>query len=173
IWYKFFSLATLIYVKQSLAQKDRTIVRLNRETQQTPTFSQFQELNNIVLPCTNLDFNKLKQEIKRLKMKDFQPYFEEKTNTFEQLTATAKCKAGDNLSTILNLFLQTNKQIIESENESNKNDSNNSFAQGRLLGQLTTCQTLLQTKFTSEELQSLLNKQKELTKLKERFAILR
>ncbi|CAG8772412.1 12489_t:CDS:2, partial [Racocetra persica] len=56
-----------------------------------------------------------------------------------------------------NLFLQTNKQIIEFENE-----SDNSFARGQLQGQVTTCQTLLQTKFTQEELRSLLNRQNEL-----------
>ncbi|KAF0464110.1 hypothetical protein F8M41_026548 [Gigaspora margarita] len=61
---------------QTIAEKDRTIADLNRKAQQTPTLSQFQELNNIALPCTDLEFNKLKQEIKRLKLKDFDPHFQ-------------------------------------------------------------------------------------------------
>ncbi|CAG8520901.1 24680_t:CDS:1, partial [Dentiscutata erythropus] len=136
--------------------------------QQTPTLSQFQELNNIALPCTDLDFDKLKQEIKRLKLKDFDPHFQKQKNTFGQLTSSAINKAGDGLSAILDLFVQANKQIIESNN-----GNNNSFAQGQLQGQLTTCKTLLQTKFTSEELQSLQDKQKELMELEKQSAVLR
>ncbi|CAG8762220.1 8549_t:CDS:1 [Racocetra fulgida] len=161
------SAAEIAELKQSLNQKDQTIADFNKKIQQTPTLDQFRELNNIVLGRTELNFNNLKQEIKRLKLKDFNPYFQEQKNTFEQLTATAKNKAGDSLRSILDLFLQTNKQIIESENE-----SNNSFARGQLQGQLTTCQTLLQTKFTQEELRSLLNKQKELSKLEKHSVIL-
>ncbi|RIB12703.1 hypothetical protein C2G38_1791289 [Gigaspora rosea] len=85
---------------QTIAQKDRTIADLTRKAQQTPTLSQFEKLNNIALPCTDLDFNKLKQEIKRLKLKDFDPHFQKQKNTFEQLKTTAKDKAGDSLSAI-------------------------------------------------------------------------
>ncbi|CAG8756775.1 5451_t:CDS:1, partial [Dentiscutata heterogama] len=99
----------------------------------------------------------------------FNPYFQEQKNTFEQLTATAKNKAGDSLKSILDLFLQTSRQIIESEDESKNYDS---FVQGQLQGQLTTCRTLLQTKFTTEELRSLLDKQKELRKLEKHSVIL-
>ncbi|CAG8737521.1 30439_t:CDS:1 [Racocetra persica] len=134
------SAAEIAELKQSLNQKYQIIADLNKKIQQTPTLNQFRELNNIVLGSTELNFNNLKQEIKRLKLKDFNPYFQEQKNIFEQLTATAKSKAGDSLRSILDLFLQTNKQIIESENE-----SDNSFARGQLQGQLTTCQTLLQT----------------------------
>ncbi|CAG8577453.1 10122_t:CDS:1, partial [Racocetra persica] len=158
---------TIAQKDQTIAQKDRTIADLNQKIQQTPTLSQFQELNNIVLSCTDLDFNKLKQEIKKLKLKDFNPHFQEQKNCFEQLTSTAKNKAGDSLTTILDLFLQTNKQIIDSENV-----SSNSYTQGQLQGQLVTCKTLLQTKFTPDELQNLLNKQKELKELEKQSAIL-
>ncbi|CAG8516249.1 16879_t:CDS:1 [Racocetra persica] len=161
---------TIAQKDQTIAQNDRTIVDLNKKIQQTPTFDQFQELNNIALVCSDLDFDfdKLKQEVKRLKLKDFNPYFREQKDSFEQLTTTTKNKAGDNLCSILDLLLQTNKQIIES-----KNESDDSFTQGQLRGQLLTCQTLLQTKFTTEELQSLLNKQKELLMLEKQFAILK
>ncbi|CAG8816291.1 357_t:CDS:2, partial [Racocetra persica] len=124
--------AEVASLKQSLAQKDetiaqndRTIVDLNKKIQQTPTLDQFQELNNIALACSDLDFDKLKQEVKRLKLKDFNPYFREQKDFFEQLTTTTKDKAGDSLCAILDLLLQANKQIIES-----KNESDNSFTQG-------------------------------------------
>ncbi|CAG8559714.1 18439_t:CDS:1, partial [Racocetra fulgida] len=158
---------TIVQKDQTIAQKDRTIADLNQKIQQTPTLSQFQELNNIVLSCTDLDFNRLKQEIKKLKLKDFNPHFQEQKNHFEQLTSTTKNKAGDSLTAILDLFLQTNKQIIDSENV-----SSNSYTQGQLQGQLVTCKTLLQTKFTPDELQNLLNKQKELKELEKQSAIL-
>ncbi|CAG8531688.1 16261_t:CDS:2 [Dentiscutata heterogama] len=134
--------AEIIELRQSLRNKDQIIDELNKKVQQTPTLNQFRELNNIALGAKN---------------------------TFEQLTATTKNKAGDSLKSILDLFLQTNKQIIESEDEGNNNDS---FVQGQLQGQLTTCRTLLQTKFTQEELKSLLNKQKELRKLEKHSFIL-
>ncbi|CAG8665487.1 14117_t:CDS:1 [Gigaspora margarita] len=155
-------------LRQSLNYKDQIITDLNKKIQQTPTLNQFQELNNIALGHSELNFNKLKQEIKRLKLKDFNPYFQEQKNTFERLMITTKNRAGDSLKSILDLLLRTNNQIIESE-DGNKN---NSFTQGQLQGQLTSCQTLLQTKFTPEELQSLLDKQKEFGKLEKHFVIL-
>ncbi|CAG8496794.1 5789_t:CDS:1 [Cetraspora pellucida] len=155
---------TISQKNQAIAQKDQTIADLNTKT---PTLSQFQELSNIALNCNELDFNKLKQEIKRLKLKDFNPYFQKQKNNLEQLTSTAKNKAGESLNGIIDLFLQTNKQIIESENA-----DNNSYSQGQLQGQLVTCKTLLQTKLTTEELQNLLNKQKEFKELEKHAAIL-
>ncbi|RIB12694.1 hypothetical protein C2G38_1790994 [Gigaspora rosea] len=65
-------------LRQSLNNKDLTIAGLNKKIQQTPTLSQFQELSNIVLGHHELNFNKLKHEIKRLKLKDFNPYFQDK-----------------------------------------------------------------------------------------------
>ncbi|KAF0464112.1 hypothetical protein F8M41_026550 [Gigaspora margarita] len=158
---------SLAQKEQTIAKQDRIIVDLNKKVQKAPTLSQFQELNNIALGRINLDFKKLKQEIKRLKLKDFNPYFREQKSNFEKLTSAAKNKATDSLGGILDLFLQTSRQIIESEN-----GDSNSFVQGQLQGQLTTCQTLLQTKFTQEELQDLLSKQKELIKLEDQSVIL-
>ncbi|RIB12702.1 hypothetical protein C2G38_1791222 [Gigaspora rosea] len=153
--------------EQTIAKQDRIIVDLNKKAKQAPTLNQFQELNNIALGRIDLDFEKLKQEIKRLKLKDFNPYFREQKSNFEKLKSAAKNQATDSLVGILDLFLQTNRQIIESEN-----GDSNSFVKGQLQGQLTTCQTLLQTKFTQEELQILLSKQKELMKLEDQSVIL-
>ncbi|CAG8669283.1 16659_t:CDS:2 [Gigaspora margarita] len=82
---------------------DRTIADLNRQIQQTITLSQFQELSN------------LRQENKGLELKHFNSYVREQIDDFEKITTTAKNKANDNLKTILDFFLQTNKQMIESE----------------------------------------------------------
>ena len=147
-------------LKQQITEKVQQIEDLKKKAEQTPTFSQFQELNNIALPGEELDFSNLKQEIKRLKLKDFNPYFQEQKENFTQLITDAKDKAGDSLKTILDLLLQTNKQIIEQGDV-----GSDSFARGQLQGQLTTCQTLLQTKLNQEELQNILNKQKEFLKL--------
>ncbi len=154
-------------LNQAITEKDQQIETLKKETEQTPTLGQYQELNNIALPGTdNLDFNDLMQEIKRLKLKDFFPYFQEQKNEVSQLISDAKNKAGD-LKTILDLFLQTQKQIVEKEEE------NDSFTQGQLQGQLTTCQTLLQTKLTQKELQTLLARHKEVLKLERQSIILK
>jgi hypothetical protein len=131
---------------------------LKIKTEQTPTLEQFQELNSIALPGEALNFNNLKQEIKRLKIKDFNPYFQEKKDNFAQLVTNAQNQAGEGLKTILDLFLETKRQLLEQTD-------NDLLVQGRLEGQLTTCQTLLLTKFAERELQELLNRQKELLKL--------
>ncbi|CAG8699719.1 15182_t:CDS:1, partial [Acaulospora morrowiae] len=155
-------------LKQNLAEKNQQIKDLQTETKKKPTLHQFQELNKIVLPGSELNYVGLKEEIKRLKLKDFAPYFRQQKDLYDQLTINSKNKAGDNLKPILELFLQTRKQIIE---QSKRNDGD--FAKGQLQGQLTTCQTLLQSKFTQEELQSLLNMQEEILKLEEQSNSLR
>ncbi|CAG8737991.1 13155_t:CDS:1, partial [Acaulospora morrowiae] len=152
---------------QDLTEKNQQIKDLQTEANEKPTLHQFQELNKIVLAGSEFDYFNLKEEIKRLKLIDFTPYFQQQKERFDQLTINSKNKAGDNLKPILELFLQTRKQIIE---QSNRNGDD--FAKGQLQGQLVTCQTLLQSKFTQEELQSLLNMQEEILKLEEQSYIL-
>ncbi|CAG8618113.1 17495_t:CDS:1 [Acaulospora morrowiae] len=155
-------------LKQDLAEKNQQIKDLQTEAKKKPTLYQFEELNKVVFPDSELNYVSLKEEIKRLKLKDFAPYFRQQKDRFDQLTLTSKNKAADNLKPILELFLQTRKQIIE-QNNRNGDD----FAKGQLQGQLVTCQTLLQSKFTQEELQTLLNMQEEILKLEEQSNSLR
>jgi predicted DNA-binding protein (UPF0251 family) len=133
---------------------------LKKETEQTPTLTQFQELSEIALSDEELDFEKLKEEIKRLKLKDLNPYYEEKKKKFEELVNEAKSKVGQDLTPILELFLKTNKQILEH----GKKNSENDFYQGSLKGKLETCQTLLQSKLSAEDLQDILDNQSKFFK---------
>ncbi|CAI2169782.1 19345_t:CDS:2 [Funneliformis geosporum] len=153
-------------LKQQIQEKDQQIENLEKHIEKTLTLEQFQDLNGIALPNSELDFENLKQEVKRLKLKDFIPYFKEQKDDFSQLVSNAKNKTKDSLETILDLFLQTQKQLCDKEKE------NDSFTQGQLQGQLTTCQTLLQTKLSKEELRKLSNQQRELLKLEQQWVSL-
>ena len=115
---------------------------------------QLQQLSNLLFPNQTYNFNQLKQEITRLKYQELSPQTREQKTEFEKLVADAKLKVGEgSFSPIIDLFLEAQKQIVEQE-------KNNLFSQG----QLSAYQKILQTKLTQEELQNLLNKQKELLK---------
>ncbi|CAI2169437.1 9245_t:CDS:2 [Funneliformis geosporum] len=156
----------LLKKQAQIQEKDQQIENLEKHIEKTLTLEQFQDLNGIALPNSELDFENLKQEVKRLKLKDFIPYFKEQKDDFSQLVSNAKNKTKDSLETILDLFLQTQKQLCDKEKE------NDSFTQGQLQGQLTTCQTLLQTKLSKEELRKLSNQQRELLKLEQQWVSL-
>ncbi|CAG8563366.1 17337_t:CDS:1 [Funneliformis caledonium] len=153
-------------LKQQIQEKDQQITNLTKQTEQTPTFKQFQELNEIALPSSELDFDILKKEIKRLRLKDFIPYYEKQKDDFQSLVDDAKNNTKEGLGTILDLLLQTQIQIIENAK------TEDSFTKGQLQGQLNTCQALLQTNLSKEELKELLNKQNEQLKLEQQWASL-
>jgi hypothetical protein len=151
-------------LNQAIAEKDKQIESLKSENEKTPTLSQFQELVDIVFsPNADFDFNKLKKEIKELKLKFYLPYFQKEKDAFAKLITDAKEKAGTNLERFLGLLLQIQKQIIENQKE------NDSFAQG----QLSAYQIILQEKLDYDELQKLLNEQKKLLTLEEQLRFLR
>jgi hypothetical protein len=141
-------------------------MELKKETEQTPTLRQFQELNNIALPTTELNFDNLKREVQRLKLKDFNPYFQEQKDNLNKLIESAKKAVGDNLEMFLELCVQTQKQISEQE------ESSDQFVQAQLKGQLTAYQTILQTKLDKERIKKLLDKQDEFTQLEKQLKIL-
>ncbi|CAG8466064.1 12395_t:CDS:1 [Dentiscutata heterogama] len=98
-------------LKQSLIENDRIIADLNRQIQQTLTLSQFQELSN------------LKQETNGLELRNINSNVCEQKDDIENLTTSVKNKASDNLKTILELFLQTNKQMIDLLLENSSKDN--------------------------------------------------
>ncbi|CAB4386449.1 unnamed protein product [Rhizophagus irregularis] len=150
-------------LNQAIAEKDQQIESLKKENEETPTLSQFQELVDIVFsPNTDLDFNKLKKEIKGLKLKFYLPYFQKEENTLKKLITDAKEKAGTNMGKFLDLLLQIQKQIFERQQE------NDSFAQG----QLSAYQIILQEKLDYDELQKILNEQKKLLILEQQLRFL-
>ncbi|CAG8441502.1 uncharacterized protein OCT59_029282 [Rhizophagus irregularis] len=150
-------------LNQAIAEKDQQIESLKKENEETPTLSQFQELVDIVFsPNTDLDFNKLKKEIKGLKLKFYLPHFQKEENTLKKLITDAKEKAGTNMGKFLDLLLQIQKQIFERQQE------NDSFAQG----QLSAYQIILQEKLDYDELQKILTEQKKLLKLEQQLRFL-
>ncbi|RIA90596.1 hypothetical protein C1645_769506 [Glomus cerebriforme] len=150
-------------LNKAIAEKDQQIESLKKEIEQTPTQSQFQELVDIVFsPNTDLDFDNLKNEIKRLKLKDCLPLFQKEKDAFTKLITNAKEKAGTNLEKFLELLLQIQKQIFEKQQE------NDSFAQG----QLSAYQIFLQEKLDYDELQKILNDQKKLLELEKQLNFL-
>lgn len=150
-------------LNQSIAEKDQQIESLKKENEKTPSLSQFQELVDIVFsPNTDLDFNKLKKEIKGLKLKFYLPYFQKEENTYKKLITNAKEKVGTNMGKFFDLLLQIQKQIIERQQE------NDTFAQG----QLSAYQIILQEKLDYDELQEILNEQKKFLALEQQLRFL-
>jgi hypothetical protein len=150
-------------LNQVVAGQDQQIEKLEKENAQTPTLSQFKELVDIVIsPDTSLDFNNLKHEIKKLKLKDILPNTQKEKENFKKLIKDAKDKTGDNLDKFLDLLLQIQKQIIERGQETD------SFAQG----QVDAYQNILQEKLSYNELQTLLNEQKKILKLEKQLLFL-
>lgn len=124
-----------------------------------------QELSSLLFPNQPYNFNQLEQEIIRLKFQELAPQVREEKTKFEQLIIAAKEKAGEGSFTpIIDLLLETQKQISEVEQESND--------YYRIEGQLIAYQSILQTKLTQEEIQNLLTKQRELLKLEKHLASL-
>ncbi|CAG8775490.1 17789_t:CDS:1 [Dentiscutata erythropus] len=103
--------AEVVSLKQTLNENDKVIADLNRQIQQNLTLSQFQEQTN------------LKQETKEHELKNFNSNVCEQKDDIEKLTTTAKNNASDNLKTILELFLQNNKQMIDLLLENSSKDN--------------------------------------------------
>ena len=115
--------------------------------------NELQELSAFLFPNQPYNFTKLEQEISRLRNKELAPQFRKEKAELEQLTNTAKAKAGNNFASIVDLLLQVNKE------------KNTEFTKG----QLTAYKSILQGHLTNEEVQSLLSKQKEVIELENRL----
>ncbi|CAG8470017.1 13737_t:CDS:1 [Acaulospora morrowiae] len=152
-------------LRQIIAEKDKQIERLQTEGAQRLSLSQFQELTDLVLPGSEFDHAKFKQEIIRLKLEDLVPYLQGQKERFDGLVIDLKRRVGDSLKPIVDLLMKTRKDIFEQTNI-----NNNEFAQGKLQGELAICQTLLQTSLAQEELQSLLTAQDEMLKIEMQIA---
>lgn len=124
--------------------------------------SQLTELNNIVCPQTKLNFTNLKTEIKKLKINELTLRLQTKKVQLEKLITTSQNKAGEDLKVIINLFHQTQQQIIEHKQE------NNNFAHSQLI----TYQNALQGKVSKEELLELTRLQKEVFQIEEQLTSL-
>lgn len=109
------------------------------------------------------NFTELKQEIKKLKLDDLSPEVKVEKGLLEKLIIDKKSKVISHSEKVLELLLQTQRQAIEQKEEDDP------FVQG----QLTAFSSLLQEELTSQELQSLLNKQRLVIQLERQLTDLR
>ncbi|CAG8495737.1 7585_t:CDS:1 [Diversispora eburnea] len=136
----------------SLFRPEAKAQKIFRELQ-----SQLNKLSTLVFPNQSYDFTQFRQEIARLKYQELAPHAREEKATFEQLINEAKEKAGEgSFAPIINLLLEANHQNEQTVESSQKD---------KLSGKIEAYKTILQTKLTQEELQTLLNKQTELSQL--------
>ncbi|CAJ0876387.1 9994_t:CDS:2 [Entrophospora sp. SA101] len=113
--------------------------------------NQIAEIARIISPHEEPKFTAIKQEITRLKYQELAPQFREEKAKFEQLITAVKTKAG-NSEKIVDLLLETNKQLIKNNDQ-------------LIQGQLIAYQSLLEGNLAKEEIQNLLTKQAEISQL--------
>ncbi|CAG8490226.1 17139_t:CDS:1 [Funneliformis caledonium] len=116
---------------------------------------QINELTNIAFPNSPYNFPKLKQDIIRLKVQELAPQVRNESTKLVQLITEAKKKSG-NFSSIVDLILETKKQIALNSETSQRN---------KLIGKIEAYQSILASHIVDEELQTLFDKQTEVLKL--------
>ncbi|GES95667.1 hypothetical protein GLOIN_2v1474482 [Rhizophagus clarus] len=143
-------------IRSIYREKNQKLEKLGQENHQ------FRELSQHLFPNRPYNFLEFQFEVARLKYQELAPQVRSKKIELEQLITNAKNKAEVSFATIIDLFLGTQKQIVEQGN-------NGDFVQGQLIAY----QNVLQTKLAQEELQTLLNKQTELCQLENHLANLK
>ncbi|RIA84284.1 hypothetical protein C1645_784442, partial [Glomus cerebriforme] len=128
----------LAKLKHLLNQFQQQNTKLNKQLKEQN--HQFQELSSILFPNNPYNFTKLKDEIKKFKIQELAPQVRSKRTELERLITNAKNKVEANNTGIIDLI-------------------------SHLKGQLTAYQNILQTKLTQEELNTILDKQTELSQL--------
>lgn len=123
---------------------------------------QVQQLSELLFPNQAYNFEKLKQEIARLKHEELIPQLLKEKDNFEQLIINTKTKVG-NLEKMVDLLLETQKQLLK---------NNDQLTQAQLQGQLTAYQNILEGNLAKEEIKILLTKQTELYRLEEHLTSL-
>ncbi|CAG8503331.1 5032_t:CDS:10 [Funneliformis mosseae] len=113
--------------------------------------SQINELYKISFPNSPYNFHKLKQDIIRLKVHELAPQVRNESTKLVQLITEAKKKSG-NFSSIVDLILETQKQIVLNSETSQRD---------KLIGKIEAYQSILASNLVDKELQTLLDKQTE------------
>ncbi|CAG8821421.1 27346_t:CDS:1 [Gigaspora margarita] len=129
---------------------------IQNQSQQFQQFQQLKQLSDLLFPSKPYDFPVLKQEIVRLKYQELAPRVRDEKNKFGELTTNMKTKAGD-FEKVVDLLLDTQKQAIKNNDQ-------------LIQGQLIAYKSVLESKLTKDELQTLLSKQTELNQLEENLA---
>jgi len=121
------------------------------ENQTQELQSQLNELNDIVCPEKSFNFAHLKKEIQKLKAKELVPQWKNKRAQLNELVIALQNKAGNELKSMVDFYLQTYEQIIKQEEE------DGTFAQN----QMKLLQNTLEKKISREELLEIAQLQKE------------
>ncbi|CAG8699876.1 1676_t:CDS:2, partial [Funneliformis mosseae] len=141
---------------KELEQQLAIVQQENKELQSNnDQKNQINELSNIALPNIPYHFTKLKQEIIRLKVQELAPKVRNESTKVVKLITEAKNKAG-NFSSIVDLILETQKQIVHNSETSQRDI---------FFGKMEAYRTILESVLSKEELQTLLNKQTEFLEL--------
>ncbi|CAG8578764.1 17892_t:CDS:1 [Funneliformis caledonium] len=135
---------------KKLEQENQELQSQNKDQQ-----NQINELSNIALPNSPYNLTKLKQEIIRLKVQELAPKVRNESTKVVKLIEEAKNKAG-NFSSIVDLILETQKQIVQNSVTSQRDI---------FFGKMEAYRTILESVLSKEELQTLLNKQTEFLEL--------
>ncbi|CAG8585008.1 15342_t:CDS:1 [Funneliformis caledonium] len=141
----------------NVQQENQALQSQSQQKQQTinDQQSQMNELSNIAFNNNSYNFTKLKKEIFRLKVQELTPQVRNESTKLDQLITETKSKAG-HFSLVVDLILENQKQIVQI-NETSQRD--------KFIAKAEAYQTILVNNLTEEELQTLLNKQKEVLKL--------
>ncbi|CAG8592880.1 15878_t:CDS:1 [Funneliformis caledonium] len=137
---------------QRIKELEQQLAIVQQENQEK---NQINELSNIALPNSPDHFTKLKQEIIRLKVQELAPKVRNESTKVVKLIEEAKNKAG-NFSSIVDLILETQKQIVQNSVTSQRDI---------FFGKMEAYRTILESVLSKEELQTLLNKQTEFLEL--------
>ncbi|CAG8481083.1 15058_t:CDS:1 [Racocetra persica] len=150
--------------QENLKQQNQQLEKLKQQNQELEKLKQqLEAFSNLLSPSQSYNFTQIKQEITRLKWQELAPQVRKKDEQLKQLVIDAKAKT-DNLGNIIDLLLETQRQITKTRPESNE------YFQTK--GQLNAFQNVLENNFTKEELHNLLNKQIELVQLENLLASL-
>ncbi|CAG8626757.1 4461_t:CDS:1 [Funneliformis mosseae] len=135
---------------KELEQENQELQSQNKDQQ-----NQINELSNIALPNSPYNLTKLKQEIIRLKVQELAPKVRNESTKVVKLIEEAKNKAS-NFSSIVDLILETQKQIVQNSETSQRDI---------FFGKMEAYRSILESVLSKEELQTLLNKQTEFLEL--------
>ncbi len=120
-------------------------------------FGELKELSSLIFPNSTYNFANLKEEIKRLKINDLTPLFQNKSRELKELITNVKSKLSEEAQELPEAFLELHMELAR--------DTDNNFLQK----QLERMKNSLNKKLSEQEINSLTDKQTEVIKLKKQL----
>lgn len=122
---------------------------------------QLEEIYNILFPNQNYDFDKLKEKLEKLRIHDLSLEIKKERLNYENLINSLKESTDDRFSSILDLFLTNEDEIIN-----NSNNSSNEF----LRGKKEAYKNVLDYEVSREKIEEVLNVKKNIYSLEEEIS---